>query len=122
MEKNIEAVHHVLAVRVVDEVVHLAQQEVQTVLPAWLGGCGRVVGVAVARLVRPEVEEDGGPDLSVLRPRREVVLAVRLRPLPPTPRVAVAPEVRLSLVVDGEIVRRSEHTRLERPRAPPLTW
>ena len=122
VEKNIEAVHHVLAVRVVDEVVHLAQQEVQTVLPAWLGGCGRVVGVAVARLVRPEVEEDGGPDMSVLRPRREVVLAVRLRPLPPTPRVAVAPEVRLSLVVDGEIVRRSEHTRLERPRAPPLTW
>ena len=101
MKVNIEAVHHVGRAGVIDYIAEVTQQEVETVLSARLRGERRLVGVAVAGLVGPQVQQDGAPE--VIR-GGHVVLALGARPLSPAMGGAVAPEVRLSLVVDGQVL------------------
>ena len=103
MKENVEAVHHVGGAGVIQDVVQVSQQEVETVLRAGTRGEGRVVGVTVTRLVGPQVQQDGAPEVRMTR-GRHVVFAPRARPLSPAPGVAVTPEVGLSLVVDGQVL------------------
>ena len=101
MEENVEAVHHVGRAGVIEDVVQVTQQEVEPVLSPRLRGERRVVGVTEAWLVGPQVQQDGAPE--VIR-GRHIVLALRARPLSPAPGGAVTPEVRLPLVIDGEVL------------------
>ena len=101
MKENIEAVHHVGGAGVIQYVVQVSQQEVETVLRAGTRAEGRIVSVTVTRLVGPQVQQDGAPE--VIR-GRHIVLALRARPLSPAAGGAVTPEVRLPLVIDGEVL------------------
>ena len=92
MEENIEAVHHVGGAGVIQYVLQVAQQQVETVLRAGTRGEGRIVSVTVTRLVGPQVQQDGPPEVTLLT-ASQVVVTLRARPLSPAPGVAVTPEV-----------------------------